>query len=61
VRLQREKRFSGGLRPYAQTHLPTLPHPDLKGKSGNGPWADVLMQNDAYVGRLLDAVDELGE
>jgi len=46
--------------PYTQTHMPTLPHPDFKGKSGNGPWADVLMQIDSYVGRLLDAVDELG-
>ena len=46
--------------PYTQTHMPTLPHPDFKGKSGNGPWADVLMQIDSYVGRLLDTVDELG-
>ena len=46
--------------PYTQTHMPTLPHADFKGKSGNGPWADVLMQIDAYVGRLLDTVDELG-
>ena len=46
--------------PYTQTHLPTLPHPDFKGKSGNGLWADVLMQIDSYVGHLLDAVDELG-
>ena len=46
--------------PYTQTHLPTLPHPDFKGKSGNGPWADVLMQVDNYVGGLLDAVDEFG-
>ena len=46
--------------PYTQPHMPTLPHPDFKGKSGNGPWADVLMQIDGYVGRLLDTVDELG-
>ncbi len=46
--------------PYTQPHMPTLPHPDFKGKSGNGPFADVLMQIDSYVGRLLDAMDELG-
>ncbi len=46
--------------PYTQPHQPTLPHPDFKGKSGNGYFADVLMQIDSYVGRLLDTVDELG-
>jgi arylsulfatase A-like enzyme len=46
--------------PYTQPHMPTLPHPDFEGKSGSGPFADVLMQIDSYVGRLLDTVDELG-
>jgi arylsulfatase len=46
--------------PYTQTHLPVEPHPDNKGSTGNGHWADVLAQTDAYVGELLDAVDELG-
>lgn len=46
--------------PYTQTHYPALPHPDFKGKTGNGRWADVLAQVDAYNGMLLDAVDELG-
>ena len=46
--------------PYTQTHLPVEPHPDNKGKTGNGHWADVLAQTDAYVGEILDAVDELG-
>jgi len=46
--------------PYTQTHLPVEPHPDNKGKTGNGHWADVLAQTDAYVGELLDTVDELG-
>ena len=46
--------------PYTQTHYPALPHPDFKGKIGNGRWADVLAQVDAYNGMLLDAVDELG-
>ena len=46
--------------PYTQTHLPVEPHPDNKGKTGNGHWADVLAQTDSYVGRLLDTVSELG-
>ena len=46
--------------PYTATHFPTIPHPDFAGKTGNGPWADLLMQIDSYVGELLDTVDELG-
>ena len=46
--------------PYTQTHLPVEPHPDNKGKTGNGHWADVLAQTDAYVGEILDVVDEVG-
>jgi arylsulfatase len=46
--------------PYTATHFPTLPHPDFVGKSGNGAWADLLMQIDSYNGRLLDTIDELG-
>jgi len=36
--------------PYKATHYPT----------GNGSWADLLLQIDTYTGRLLDAIDELG-
>jgi arylsulfatase len=46
--------------PYTATHFPTLPHPDFVGRSGNGLWADLLMQIDSYVGELLGAIDELG-
>ncbi len=46
--------------PYTATHFPTLPHPDFKGKSGNGKWADLLMQVDSYVGELQDKIDKLG-
>ncbi|MEE8261487.1 MAG: arylsulfatase [Gammaproteobacteria bacterium] len=46
--------------PYTATHYPTRPHPDFAGKTGNGPWADLLLQIDTYNGRLLDAIDELG-
>jgi arylsulfatase len=46
--------------PYTQTHYPALPHPDFVGKTGNGRWADVLAQVDAYNGMLLDAIEDLG-
>ncbi|SHK44732.1 arylsulfatase [Shimia gijangensis] len=46
--------------PYTATHFPTMPHPDFKGRSGNGPWGDLLMQIDSYVGELLGTIDDLG-
>ena len=46
--------------PYTATHFPTMPHPDFVNKSGKGPWGDLLMQIDSYVGELLDTIDELG-
>ena len=46
--------------PYTATHFPTLPHPDFEGRTGNGPWADLLLQIDSYIGEILDAVDDLG-
>ena len=46
--------------PYTQTHGPVKPSARFKGVTGNGPWADVLVQTDTYVGELLDLVDELG-
>jgi arylsulfatase len=47
--------------PYTQTHMPVIPHPEFKGKTRNGDFADVLAQTDAYVGRLLDTVEALGQ
>ena len=46
--------------PYTATHFPTMPHPDFEGKSGKGPWGDLLMQIDSYTGELLDTIDNLG-
>lgn len=43
-----------------QPHLPTLPHPDFDGKTGNGNYADVLVEVDHRTGQLMDAVDQLG-
>ncbi len=47
--------------PLTQPHYPTRPSPEFKGRTGNGDFADVLAQTDAYIGRLLDAVDQLGQ
>jgi arylsulfatase len=60
-----QKQASGGrpffvYLPYTATHFPTRPHPEFAGKSGNGPWGDLLMQIDSYLGELLDTIDELG-
>jgi arylsulfatase len=46
--------------PYTQTHEPVDAHPDFKGKTGNGSFADVLAQTDVYVGELLDTINQLG-
>ena len=46
--------------PYTATHFPTLPHPDFEGKTGNGKWADLLLQIDSYVGKLIDEIEKLG-
>ena len=46
--------------PYTQTHLPVEPSKEFNGRSGNGNWGDILMQIDAYTGRLLDTVAKLG-
>jgi arylsulfatase len=44
---------------YTQPHLPTLPHPDFDGKTGNGHYADVLSEIDCRAGQILDAIDKL--
>jgi arylsulfatase A-like enzyme len=43
-----------------QPHLPTLPNPAFAGKTGNGDWADMLVEMDHNVGQMLDAVERLG-
>ena len=46
--------------PFTQPPLPTLPHPDFEGRTGNGHYADVLAEIDYRAGQVLDAIDELG-
>ena len=45
--------------PYTQPHLPTLPHPDFDGITGNGHYADVLAEIDFRAGQILNTIDEL--
>ncbi len=46
--------------PYTQPHLPTLPHKDFAGKTGNGNFADVIAEMDHRAGEILDTIDKLG-
>jgi arylsulfatase A-like enzyme len=42
-------------------HFRTHPKPSALGKSnGGGPYNDVMVEHDEYVGRMLDKLDELG-
>jgi len=43
-----------------QIHPPFLPHPDFKGKSEAGSYADIQMEVDCNVGRILDSIEEAG-
>jgi len=45
--------------PFTNVHLPTIPHPEFIGKTGNGNWADVLAEIDHRAGQILDAIDDL--
>jgi arylsulfatase A-like enzyme len=40
-------------------HVPRVPHPRFRGKSGMGPRGDALLQFDASVGELMAALDRL--
>lgn len=46
--------------PYTQPHVPTLPHNDFDGMTGNGHYADVIAEMDHRAGEVLDAIDRLG-
>jgi arylsulfatase len=45
---------------HSMMHLPTIPRAEFKGKSGQGEWADCLLELDADFGAILDAVKDLG-
>ncbi len=44
---------------HSLMHMPTDPRNEFKGKSGNGDWADCLLELDADFGELLDTLTEL--
>ncbi|MCP5045177.1 MAG: arylsulfatase [bacterium] len=45
---------------WSLMHHPYLPHPDFAGRSGNGPFADMMLEHDHRTGQILDALEELG-
>ena len=46
--------------PLTSPHTPIVPTGDWQGKRGVGSYGDFVMQTDAVVGAILDAVDERG-
>lgn len=46
--------------PLVHLHFPTLPHSDFVGKTGNGNFADSMVEMDHRVGQLLDHIDDIG-
>lgn len=45
---------------HSMLHLPTIPRAEFASASGNGDWADSLLELDADFGTILDWLDELG-
>ena len=45
---------------HSLMHMPVVPRDEYKGKSGNGNFADCLLQLDGDFGALLDKLDALG-
>jgi arylsulfatase len=43
-----------------QVHFPSLPSTQFAGRTGNGDFADAVVEMDYHVGQLLDAIKELG-
>jgi arylsulfatase len=45
---------------WSLVHHPYLPHPNFAGRSGNGPFADIMLEHDHRVGQVLDALADSG-
>ena len=45
---------------HSLMHTPVVPREEYKDKSGNGDWADSLLELDGDFGALLDQIDTLG-
>lgn len=56
----RSRRLDAAYVSSSMVHMPTLPHPECAGKTGNGDWADCLAEMDYRTGQLLDAIKEAG-
>ncbi len=60
------KRQSAAKRPFyayvplTQVHYPTLPSRAFDGRTGNGSFADAVVETDHHVGEILDAIDKAG-
>lgn len=46
--------------PLVHLHFPTLPHRDFAGRTGQGDFADSMVEMDFRVGQILDHIDALG-
>jgi len=46
--------------PLTQVHFPSLPHPTFAGRTGHGDFADSVVEMDAHVGQISDAIAALG-
>jgi arylsulfatase len=45
---------------HSLMHMPVIPRREFKGRSGQGDWADSLLELDSDFGTLLDLLAELG-
>jgi len=45
---------------HSLMHMPVIPREEFKGQTGQGNWADSLLELDTDFGTLLDLLDELG-
>jgi arylsulfatase len=45
---------------HSLMHMPVIPRAEFKGKTGQGDWADSLLELDTDFGTLLDLLGELG-
>jgi arylsulfatase len=45
---------------HSLLHMPVIPREEFRGRSGQGDWADSLLELDSDFGALLDLLDELG-
>lgn len=66
VRAEAFLRRMAGVKPFflyfnhSLMHLPVIPREEFAGRTGNGGWADALLELDTDFGALLDLLDELG-